>query len=252
MSDQKIQPVFDKNLICSEIMDFAALVRQITAVISVRSPRFRETRKPGVLPNLVAQVSCPRYREPGSARRTITRCNLARVSCLCNPETKARTGGKRKEKRIAVLYPVKLWGMDSNGRPFIEAATTLNVSGNGALLNEVPAKLAVGDVIGLSSEGQKYRFRIAWLGQAGTPEAGHLGLQSLENEKRIWDMELPCQSIDIYTRPQQSDNRLLPRLQCCLSTEVGSNTSAGRVQAFVTDISLGSAVATFQLQCRSL
>ena len=151
----------------------------------------------------------------------------------------ARTAGKRQEKRIAVIYPVKLWGMDCNGRPFIEAATTLNISANGALLKNIPAKLAVGDVIGLSSGGQKCRFRIVWLGQAGTSEAGHLGLQSLADEKRIWDMELPAQSIDIYTRSQESDSRLLPRLECCLSAEVGSNTASGRVQAFVTDINLG-------------
>src|SRR5436190_18769857 len=41
------------------------------------------------------------------------------------------------------------WGMDAGGKPFIEAATTVNVSYTGVLLKDVPAKLSVGDTIAL-------------------------------------------------------------------------------------------------------
>src|SRR5215472_6038127 len=151
----------------------------------------------------------------------------------------SRSMGNRSEKRITAIYPIRLWGMDANGRPFIEAATTLNVSRTGVLLKDVPAKLAVGDVIALRFGEQKCRFRIVWIGQAGTSEAGNLGLQSLQPHKYIWDLKLPCPSIDIYTRRRQCERRLSRRLRCSISTQVGSGGSAGSVGAFITDISLG-------------
>ena len=121
-----------------------------------------------------------------------------------------RTVGKRDHKRIEAVYPVRLWGVDASGKPFIEAARTEDVSRTGALLKDVPARVAVGDVIALRSGEEKCRFRVVWEGQEGTPEEGHLGLQNLEPEKHIWDMELPAQSIDIYTRPRRAEHRLLP------------------------------------------
>jgi hypothetical protein len=148
------------------------------------------------------------------------------------------TAGKRKEKRIEALNPIRLWGMDANGRPFIEAATTLNVSRSGVLLNGIPAKLAVGDTIAVKFGERKCRFRVVWLPQPGTAEEGHIGLQSLEPEKHIWDMQLPSPSIDIYSRPERSERRLLPRLNCSVSAEVGADGAVGRVRAFISDISL--------------
>ena len=121
--------------------------------------------------------------------------------------------GKRREKRIATVHPIRLWGMDSRGRPFIEAASTLDVSGKGARVKGVKVKLVVGDVVGLSSGGQKGRFRVVWVGQAGTLEACNVGLQSLEFKKHLWELKLPDSSFDTYTRPPQREHRLLTRLK---------------------------------------
>ena len=68
--------------------------------------------------------------------------------------------GNCREKRIAAMFPIRLWGMDANGKPFIEVSKTVNVSRSGALLQEVPTKLVVGDVIGLRCNQKKYRFRV--------------------------------------------------------------------------------------------
>ena len=59
----------------------------------------------------------------------------------------SRIAGKRNARRIAAVCPIRLWGMDAAGKPFIEAATTVNVSYTGVLLKDVPAKLSVGDTI---------------------------------------------------------------------------------------------------------
>lgn len=43
----------------------------------------------------------------------------------------------------------------------------------------IPAKLAVGDIVGLTYGEEKYRFRVIWTDGAGTPEAAKVGLQSV-------------------------------------------------------------------------
>ena len=147
--------------------------------------------------------------------------------------------GKRREKRTAAVHPIRLWGMDASGRPFIEAASTVNVSRKGSLLKDVPAKLAVGDVVGLTSGEQKAKFRVVWVGQAGTSEADHVGLQSLDFGKDIWDLPPVADGVDTYIRPPQRENRLLARLKCSLSGEVSSDSAAARVWVSIRDLSLG-------------
>lgn len=146
--------------------------------------------------------------------------------------------GNRREKRIAAVFPIRLWGLDANGRPFIEASKTVNVSRSGALLQGVPTKLNAGDVIGLRCNGKKYRFRVVWTGKNGTSEAGNVGLQSLEAGAWIWEeLRLPLSDIDIYTRPLEAERRLVNRTNCFLSAELVC--SGTRMLAFVRDISFG-------------
>lgn len=161
--------------------------------------------------------------------------------------------GNRREKRVAAVFPIRLWGLDANGRPFIEASSTVNVSRSGVRLGDVPAKLTVGDTIGLRCKQKKYRFRVVWTGQQGTSEAGNIGLACLESGEWIWeDLRLPLDDADIYTRPPESERRLISRAKCFLSAEVVCDGT--RVLAFIRDLSLGGCyVATsvpFQLEAK--
>jgi len=154
----------------------------------------------------------------------------------------SRNSGSRKEKRIEAVYPIRLWGMGGTGKPFIEAATTLNVSRSGALLKDAPAQLSVGDVVRLRSGDRKCRFEVIWVGRKGTLDEGYLGLKSVEDGKHIWDpkvLEDFADEIDTYIRPPQRENRLLTRLKCSFSAEVGSEGSGTRARTFITDISIG-------------
>ena len=154
--------------------------------------------------------------------------------------------GNRREKRLAAIFPIRLWGMDANGRPFMEASKTVNVSRSGALLSDVPTRLLVGDVIGLKcSNNKKYRFRVAWIGKAGSSDAGNVGLQSLDSGEWIWkDLKLPADDIDIYARPPESERRLVNRVRCFLSAEVVGNRAGQKALAFIRDISLSGCYVT--------
>jgi hypothetical protein len=143
----------------------------------------------------------------------------------------SRSLSNRREKRIAAVFPIRLWGMDANGRPFIEASKTINVSRSGVRC-DVPTKLGVGDVIG-------HRFRVVWIGTAGTSDAGSIGLQSLESREWIWEeLNLPAEDVDIYSRPPESERRLVNRVRCFLSAEVVCVGAGQKALAFVRDLSL--------------
>jgi hypothetical protein len=125
--------------------------------------------------------------------------------------------GKRRYKRIVTALPVRLWGMDARGRPFSEVSKAENVSRTGVLLRGVPAKLAVGDIIGLRCQEKKYQFRVVWTGVEGSSEAGSVGLQSVDPGKWIGDnLRPPLGDVDIYTRPPECERRLLDRAKCFL------------------------------------
>jgi hypothetical protein len=149
--------------------------------------------------------------------------------------------GKRRYKRIRTALPIRLWGMDANGRPFIEVSTTVNVSRAGTQVNRIPAKLSEGDIIGLRCGERKYNFRVVWTGKKGTAAEGHVGLQSLEQGKWIWDgLRLPPDDIDIYARPPHLEQRMVKRLQSLVSAEiVSSEGPKQRILAFVTNIGTG-------------
>ena len=152
--------------------------------------------------------------------------------------------GNRREKRVAAVFPIRLWGMDARGRPFIEVSRTVNISRSGVLLGDVPAKRSVGDIVGLTYGNKKHRFRVVWTGKAGTSEAANVGLQSLDSGKWIWDLKLPADSVDIYSRPPEHEKRLLARVGCFLSTEVWWENSGQKVLAFITNLSVGGCYVT--------
>ena len=152
----------------------------------------------------------------------------------------SRALGNRREKRLAAIFPIRLWGMDANGRPFIEASKTVNVSSSGAMLRDIPAKLVVGDVIGLKCNQKKYKFRVIWIGKTGRTDAGNVGLQSLDSGEWIWeDLNLPADNIDIYSRPPESERRLVNRVRCFLSAEAICEGAGLKALVFVRDLSLG-------------
>ena|SRR5437667_9316984 len=98
--------------------------------------------------------------------------------------------GQRRTSRDERIVPVRLWGMDVSGQPFIEAVWTRNVSTDGALLKGIRRKLQAGDIVGITYAQKKARLRVVWIGQAGSAEEGHVGLQTLpggETLRMVWE-----------------------------------------------------------------
>lgn len=147
----------------------------------------------------------------------------------------------RQEHRERIVLPVKVHGSNAKGEPFAEMACVTDVSRNGARLEGVQAPAHVNQIITLENEGQQLKFRVAWVGEAGTRMAGCIGLQSLEPMTRFFSIELPPAGPDSFDpnlphlgardttgvidrrvteRRQQVERRRWPRYKCSGAVEI--------------------------------
>src|SRR5437868_14339401 len=88
------------------------------------------------------------------------------------------------ELRLQIQLKVRVWGMDSGGRPFATQAETIEISGLGARLKGVRG-VKEGDIIGIQYTEQKARFTVIWSGRPGSLQDGEIGVRTVEGNKCI-------------------------------------------------------------------
>lgn len=108
--------------------------------------------------------------------------------------------GRRTKNRIELVLPVRIWGMDSAGKPFSQFAHTIDVSHEGERLAGVRCLLGLDDVIGLQYKQLKVRCKVVWVGHPGTAKHDQVAFEYLEKEKNIWALEVPKQEIAALVR----------------------------------------------------
>ncbi len=109
--------------------------------------------------------------------------------------------GKRREPRIQFDIPVKVCGMDTAGHPFVQTAYAISISRSGVRLTGVGPLVRVGEVVAVIYKNRKARFKVAWIGDFGEPEAGQAGLEAADPNALIWDFPLPHPVVDGYVSP---------------------------------------------------
>jgi hypothetical protein len=92
---------------------------------------------------------------------------------------------RRRESRLKIEFPVRIWGVDRMARPFAEVVRVTNVSLSGAVLFGVRAKIRAGELLDVQHGSQRAQFRIAWAG------SGEAGIQALPFEPTIWGVKVP-------------------------------------------------------------
>jgi len=96
---------------------------------------------------------------------------------------------RRRQQRISVELPVKIWGIDANARPFTQSASLRTISGRGATLQGVKVQLRPGIVIDLQYQGTQAQFRVVWLGKPGSEMQGEVGVENLSKDVQLWDVD---------------------------------------------------------------
>jgi hypothetical protein len=90
-----------------------------------------------------------------------------------------------RELRVDLQLEVRVWGIDTLGKPFSQAARTIEISALGARLTGIQ-HVQQGDIIGLQYGQGKARFRVVWIGAAGGEQVGSVGVECVEPGKCIW------------------------------------------------------------------
>ncbi len=100
--------------------------------------------------------------------------------------------GRRSYKRFQVEVPVTVSGLDTNGNPFTQSATTVEISGRGLRLRGINCLRGQrGEPVQVKYKQHSARYRVAWIGAAGTSSQGLIGLESLEDATYLFADLLP-------------------------------------------------------------
>jgi hypothetical protein len=92
---------------------------------------------------------------------------------------------RRKESRLKLEFPVRIWGVDRMARPFAEIARVKNVSLSGAVLLGIRSKIRAGELLDVQHGTQRAQFRIIWT------RPGETGIEALPFEPKIFGFGVP-------------------------------------------------------------
>jgi hypothetical protein len=142
----------------------------------------------------------------------------------------------RPESRVEADIPVRVWGMDSDGRPFFQTASAGNISSDGALLSSVNHSLKPGEVIGVQYGEKKARFRVIWVVETGTARKNEVGVQILEHQQSPWGDLTQAQQRTLTTHRGQNKRKFL-RHKVLFPIEIGfPDARRAHMQTNATDI----------------
>jgi hypothetical protein len=138
---------------------------------------------------------------------------------------------KRRQKRVRAALPVRTWVSGEGGKSVLQSACTLDVTATGARLTGMRVDTQTGAVLTVERGRSKARFRIIWVGESGTPNEGHLGIECLDAGKWSWDIQLPAnQGEDASFEPvrvREEDRRKPPPRYTCKGTVDLQRETAG-------------------------
>ena len=98
----------------------------------------------------------------------------------------------RRTQRSPESLRVIIRGQDRRGNPFAQSSHTLDISEDGARLDNVAYLTSPGQIIEVKRRWHgKARFRVAWIGQLGSSESNQIGICTLESGKLPWKSKLP-------------------------------------------------------------
>ena len=95
---------------------------------------------------------------------------------------------KRQEQRVHIAIPVKIFPDIRSVEAF--TCCTYEVSMLGARLASLPSVTQVGQIIWMQRLSRRAKYKVIWIGQEGTSQAGQIGVESMEPANVIWENEI--------------------------------------------------------------
>src|SRR5260370_37549565 len=127
---------------------------------------------------------------------------------------------KRPESRVSADIPVRVWGMDADGRPFFQNALACNLSSEGAQISRVHHSLKTGEIIGIQYGDKKARFHVIWVKESGIPGRIEAGVKILVNQQTPWgEVTAGNRPVGLKTKPG-AEKRMFARHKVLLPLEI--------------------------------
>lgn len=130
------------------------------------------------------------------------------------------------------LLRIRVWGMDAANRPFNQSAHVTEFTSAGIRIGGLKSQLAQGEILGISHENKKGRFRIVWVGK----REGQIAVLPLDSSNDVWSW------YDSKGRtaagPARGERRNMPRYPCQGAAKIGQSGSEVPLHATVIDIGL--------------
>jgi PilZ domain len=134
----------------------------------------------------------------------------------------------KPEPRVDVDLPVRVFGMNADGRPFSQNAHARNVSDHGAKLSGLENQLKPGDIIGVQVGDRKARCKVVWVVDAGDAQKIEAGVKMVEGQQSPWQAEMqPAQPAVMPATRNAQDKRKFPRQRVPFPIEIRDEHSAG-------------------------
>jgi uncharacterized membrane protein len=80
--------------------------------------------------------------------------------------------------------------MDAYALPFMQSAMVRNISSNGAVIQGLSRLVRPGEILEVQFDDEKAQFRVVWAGEFGSRREGIIGIERLNSEPNIWDLNL--------------------------------------------------------------
>ncbi|HWZ83880.1 MAG TPA: PilZ domain-containing protein [Terriglobales bacterium] len=145
--------------------------------------------------------------------------------------------GCRRQPRVAMSLNATVCGMDSKGRSFLDRVQVLNLSRDGALLEDVSCAVGVGDQVALRFEGTTRRYRVMW--EQSTADGRRVGLAGAGNAAANAEMWLPASGVDDFQRPRMTVRREHDRYVCEVAVEMRMKDVSTPLWVTASDLSEG-------------
>jgi Tfp pilus assembly protein PilZ len=136
------------------------------------------------------------------------------------------------EPRLDVELPIRVFGMGTDGRPFVHKAQARNISHHGAKLSGLGTLLKPGDVIGVQVGDIKARCKVIWVVDAGqTSQMISVGVNLIEGQPCPWEKEM--QQAPLASAPasrvaqSDGDKRKYPRRRVPFPIEIRDQGGVG-------------------------
>jgi len=132
--------------------------------------------------------------------------------------------GRRNYKRLRIELTVTVSGLDTNGNPFSQSATTVDISARGLCLRYISC-LRGGQPVQVKYKHHSARYLVGWIGENGTSFQGLVGLEVLDANCLFADHLPPDFACGFDPR---ADSYVVPSADSCVApSDVAFSMSPG-------------------------